>query len=369
MSSPRVAMVCSRYSPHLGGIETHVNEVAGRLAATGLDVTVLTTDLTGELPAVERDGRLTVRRYGAWPSRGDLYISPSLVKQIRGGGYDLVHVQGVNNFLPPLALATAQRSGVPTAATFHTGGHSSRVRTMVRGAQWQALRPLLRRTKGLVAVCHFEVELFARRLELEPERIRLIRNGADPLPVGDSVPEVSGSPLVCSVARLERYKGHHRLIAAMPALLDLAPHAHLAVIGRGSFEHQLHRLVARLQVEHAVTFTSFDASQRDALGALLRSSDVVALMSDYEANPVAVMEALALGRKVVVAETSGLSELASEGLATSVPPNASPGVLAGVLARVAAQRDPMVPDLPTWDDCADQLLELYDEILSSAHDG
>ena len=46
-------------------------------------------------------------------------------------------------------------------------------------------------------------------------------------------------------------------------------------------------------------------------------------MSDYEANPVAVMEALALGRKVVVADTSGLSELASEGLATAVPPNAS----------------------------------------------
>ena len=222
-------------------------------------------------------------------------------------------------------------------ATFHTGGHSSRVRTMVRGAQWQALRPLLRRAKGLVAVCHFEVEVFARRLGLEPERIRLIRNGAEPLPVGDSVPEVSGSPLVCSVARLERYKGHHRLIAAMPALLDLAPDAHLAVIGRGSFEQQLRRLVARLQVEHAVTFTSFDATQREALGALLRSSDVVALMSDYEANPVAVMEALALGRKVVVADTSGLSELASEGLATAVPPNASPGVLAGVLARVAAQ--------------------------------
>ena len=41
-------------------------------------------------------------------------------------------------------------------------------------------------------------------------------------------------------------------------------------------------------------------------------------MSDYEANPVAVMEALALGRKVVVADTSGLSELAAEGLATAV---------------------------------------------------
>ena len=356
-------MVTSQYSPHLGGVETHVNEVARRMAARGLDVTVLTTDLQGELPPVEHDGGLTVRRYPAWPSSADLYISPGLVRQVGGGGYDLVHVQGVNNFLPPLALVSAQRAGVPTVATFHTGGHSSRLRTMVRGAQWQALRPLLRRTKGLVAVCHFEVEAFARRLGLEPERIRLIRNGAEPLPVGDSVPEISGSPLVCSVARLERYKGHHRLIAAMPALLDVAPGARLAVIGRGSFEPQLRRQVARLHVDHAVAFTSFDASQRQALGTLLKSSDVVALMSDYEANPVAVMEALALGRKVVVADTSGLSELASEGLATAVAPKASPRELAEVLARVAALPDPTPPRLPTWDDCTDQLLALYEEIV------
>ena len=52
----------------------------------------------------------------------------------------------------------------------------------------------------------FEVELFARRLGLEPERIRLIRNERA-TPVGDSVPDVSASPLVCLVARLERYKG------------------------------------------------------------------------------------------------------------------------------------------------------------------
>jgi glycosyltransferase involved in cell wall biosynthesis len=161
-------------------------------------------------------------------------------------------------------------------------------------------------------------------------------------------------------------KGHQRLIKAMPDLLDLAPDARLAVVGRGSFEHELRRLAARLQVEHAVTFTSFDDTRREALGAVLQSSDVVALMSDYEANPVAVMEALALGRKVVVADTSGLSELASEGLATAVPPNVSPRALAGVIAQVAARGDPVAPDLPTWDGCADQLLGLYEEILSSA---
>jgi glycosyltransferase involved in cell wall biosynthesis len=366
MSGFRIAMVSARYPPSLGGVETHVNEVARRIAARGLDLTVLTADETGTLPEVERDGPLTVRRFRAWPRRTDLYLSPTLLKEIRRGGYDLVHVQGVHTALPPMALAAAQGSGVLTALTFHTGGHSSRVRTMVRETQWRALRPMLRRTDALIGVSQFEVDAFTRRLGLEPGAIRLIRNGAEALPVGASPPNISGSPLVCSVARLERYKGHHRLIEAMPALLDLRPDAHLAVVGRGSFEGNLHRLASRLRVEHAVTFVSFETSQREELGALLQSSQVVALLSEYEAHPVAILEALALGRKVVVADTSGLSELASEELVTAVPLNAAPRTLARVLAQVAARPDSVTPELPTWDDCANQLLRLYEELLRAA---
>ncbi len=150
----------------------------------------------------------------------------------------------------------------------------------------------------------------------------------------------------------------------MPWLLDIAPAAHLALIGHGAYEQQLRQLVGRLNLEGAVTFTAFDALSRGAMGALVQSSDVVALLSDYEANPVAVMEALALGRKVVVAATSGLTELASQGLATAVPPDSHPAALARVLARVAAEPDVAAPELPSWDESVDRLLGLYDEVLT-----
>ena len=170
---------------------------------------------------------------------------------------------------------------------------------------------------------------------------------------------------ITSVGRLERYKGHHRLIAAMPALLETAPGARLAIVGRGRYEKALRHLTIRLGVERAVLFTSFESDERAALGALIRTSDIVALMSEYEANPVALMEALALGRKVVVADTSGLTELATDGLATSVPLHASPAALARVLLSVAAAPEPDSPPLPTWDHCVDDLLCLYADTVSN----
>lgn len=362
----RVAMVASRFPPLLGGIETHVDEVARRMAGRGVEVTVLTTDVSGRLPAYEHREGLTVRRFRAGPRGTDLHASPSLVRHIGCGRYDLVHVQGLHTFLPPMALRASQRAGIPTVVTFHTGGHSSRLRAAIREPQWRALRPLLCRSDALVAVCAYEAEQFARRLRIDSGRIRLIRNGADPLPLDDHAqPVTTGAPLITSVGRLERYKGHHRLIAAMPVLLEEAPEARLAIVGRGRYERPLRRLAGRLGVDQFVEFASFESKERGALGALIRSSEIVALMSEYEANPVALMEALALGRKVVVADTSGLTELATDGLATSVPLHAPPAQLAQVLLSVAEAPRPDCPHLPDWDQCVDALLRVYDEAVSN----
>ena len=44
----RIVMVAARYLPFVGGIETHIHEVGARMAAFGHQITVLTTDPTGD---------------------------------------------------------------------------------------------------------------------------------------------------------------------------------------------------------------------------------------------------------------------------------------------------------------------------------
>src|SRR5260370_9794450 len=57
---------------------------------------------------------------------------------------------------------------------------------------------------------------------------------------------------------------------------------------------------------------------------ILSQASLVALLSGYEAHPVAVMEALALQRPVLVADTSGLRDLAEQGLVRVMSFNSFP---------------------------------------------
>jgi glycosyltransferase involved in cell wall biosynthesis len=359
-------MVTARAVPLMGGIETHVDQVARRLADRKFDVTVLTTDVTGKLqPTEERDG-VRVRRFPAWPKSKDYYVSPGLLHDLANGGFDVVHVQGVHNAVPPLALATAEHRRIPSLITFHTGGSSSPFRNAIRGIQWRVEGPVLRRATRLIAVCEFEADLFSRALGVDASKIAIVRNGSERLPQTDRAAELVGAPLILSIGRLERYKGHHRAIAAMPDVLRHQPDARLVIVGTGPYEPELRSQVAELRLAAAVSIVSYAAADRDLMGALVRSANVVVLLSEYEAHPVAVMEALAEGVDVVVAATSGLTELGRDGLVTTVALDAPASQVAGVILEAAREHRwaDGPPPLHSWDDCADELAVLYREVTA-----
>jgi glycosyltransferase involved in cell wall biosynthesis len=167
-----------------------------------------------------------------------------------------------------------------------------------------------------------------------------------------------------SIGRLERYKGHQRAIAAFPELLRRIPDARLLVLGEGPYEPQLRALVRKLALDDYVSIGRIPPQERQRLADLLSSAGLVVLLSEYEAHPVAVMEALALGRQVLVSDTSGLHELAQKGLCRAVPLNISSADLANVMAEeLQNRRDAPQISLPDWDRCADDLTRVYEGIV------
>ncbi len=359
----RVLLVAFRYLPFVGGVEFHVHLVARRLAAAGVDVTILTTDVTGSLPANEHVEGVHVRRVRAWPAKHDYYFAPGIVREITRGDWDVAHIHAYHTFVGPLAMLAARRARLPYIVTFHAGGHSSRLRNAIRPLQLSAVRPLLARADRLVALAPFELDYYPGRLRIPRERFALISNGSD-LPHPEPTPERDDS-LFASVGRLERYKGHHRVIAALPHVLDHRPDVRLWIGGDGPYEASLGRLVEELGLSKHVEIRAVPPEERERMAEELSRVKVVVSLSEFETQPIAALEALALGCRLVVADAPGLRALAERGLARMIPLDSSAEAVASVVLEELEQpaiADP--PTLPTWDDCAAKLLELYETVAA-----
>jgi glycosyltransferase involved in cell wall biosynthesis len=367
----RILMVTARFHPFTGGTEIHTREVSRRLAAAGHSVTVLTADASssGNLAQHEQMEGFTVLRVKAWPRGSDLHFAPGVYRTIVGGGWDVIHIQGYHTLVPPLAMLAALRKGIPYVVTFHGGGHSSRLRQSVRGVQRALLAPLLSHAARLIALARFEIILFGDRLGIPRDRFVMIPNGTDLPPLPRSAQPRSEGVVIASVGRLERYKGHQRILAALPVILREVPNARLWIAGAGPYESTLRKMAVQLGVSDRVDIRAIPPAEREALALELSQVALVVLLSEYETQPIAVLEGLSLGRPALVADTSGLSELAERGLARAIPLASSPEqVAAAVLAQLRAPLVPRELQLPSWDECAASLGALYATVVSGSLD-
>jgi glycosyltransferase involved in cell wall biosynthesis len=89
----------------------------------------------------------------------------------------------------------------------------------------------------------------------------------------------------------------------------------------------------------------------------------VAVLSEYESQGLAIQEALTLGRPLVVTEGTALGELERHANVRALPLQAGSDVVAAAIVELLQAAPSAPPPLPTWDDCANALLQLYEETL------
>ena len=364
--SVRVLVVAARFFPDVGGTETHIYEITRRLAMRDdLHLTILTTDRSGTRPVIEDAEGFTILRCRSYPRHRDYYFAPGIYKHVLSGSYDIVHCQGIHTAVPVLAMMAARRARTPYVVTLHTGGHSSLFRHRLRNLQWRALGTLLRGAVAIVAVSRFELRMFQKACSLDASRFRIIQNGGD-LPANAVRSEVIPGRIV-SCGRLERYKGHHRVIEALPIVQRSIPNATLHILGAGPYEGELRSLIIARGLEKSVTIEYIAPDDRERMAGSLGGAATVAALSEYEAHPVAVIEALSLGFPTVGLDTAGISDLVQDGLVRGVPKDASPATIAQILiAALESQQVSGPVKLPTWDTAAADLAHVYMDAVGAA---
>jgi glycosyltransferase involved in cell wall biosynthesis len=158
--------------------------------------------------------------------------------------------------------------------------------------------------------------------------------------------------LVGIVARLQRWKGVHVLVEALPQAIRRHPDLHCVIVGgvhelEPGYETSLTRMVADLGLEGRVIF----AGRQREVPLWLQAMDVVVHASADEPFGLTIVEAMALGKPVVAAASGGPLEIIRDsidgllvphgdasGLASAVIRLVEDDELAGRLGKAAQQR-------------------------------
>jgi glycosyltransferase involved in cell wall biosynthesis len=106
------------------------------------------------------------------------------------------------------------------------------------------------------------------------------------------------------------------------------PNAHLVLVGEGDLREKLEEQAKNLGLARQVHFLGVRADIPDVLGAM----DVFVLSSDWEGNPLSVMEAMASGLPVVSTAAGGVPNLFENGKEGFIVP---PGDVAGLTMSMA----------------------------------
>jgi glycosyltransferase involved in cell wall biosynthesis len=120
---------------------------------------------------------------------------------------------------------------------------------------------------------------------------------------------------VC-VAGLRPQKNHALLVEAFRRGPASDPRAHLLFAGAGTLKPKLERQIGALGLQERVHLLG----QRSDVPETLNAADVFVLGSDYEGNPLAVLEAMAAGKPVISTAVGGVPELVEGGCGLLVPP-------------------------------------------------
>jgi glycosyltransferase involved in cell wall biosynthesis len=348
-------------------------EVVTRLARRGHEVHVASPriDVTGEVPRTLRLHELSP--LGGVPLVGRLGYMVAVRRLYetlrRDGPIDVVHQ--LNPVFTGISLAF-EGTHVPVVLGSFVGdwpGSEGRratriVKRTIASLQQRSARALLVTTPA--------ARSRIVRCVRDGEKIRTLPHGIDPWQYAASLPSAA-EPTIIFLGGLERRKGIYTLLDAFVEVARALPESRLLVAGFGTEWVRARNAAAALPCSDRITFLG--GVRREDVAGLMERARVFCLPSFGEPFGMALLEAMACGKPVVVTAAGGAAHIVDERGGRKVPPG-NPAALAAALVEILAEPEladrmgrhnrRVVEEVYGWDNVISQLEEIYRSLLRTA---
>ena len=182
-------------------------------------------------------------------------------------------------------------------------------------------RSALKETKLVTSVSRFTKHKLLSWAKLPPHRVRVLPNTVAPSYFPREkrrdlveIYALEGKRVILTVGRLsssEHYKGHDRIIRALPEVIAQVPDAIYLIAGTGDDRQRLEQLAAERGLVGSVVFTGHVPD--DQLPDYYALADVFAMPSNGEGFGIVFLEAAACGLPVIAGNADGSVDALAEG--------------------------------------------------------
>lgn len=385
----KVAMISDWFFPRLGGVETVVYEISSEMAKRkGIEVEVITGNYPNTFSfqeKVEKMDGFRVRRLSGviFPDFLDnVYLHPELPFKLKAlfkeEDYDVIHAHPLFTPLSALSVSVAQDMHPPRKCVVRS---NNTVREEIEGSISRAFYKFMTLSSNpdRVLVPTQRSARFEEENGVNPENIEVVSLGANvekfnPEKYSEELREelgIGSDVFMLFVGRLFDRKGLKCLLKAMGSCPQEA-NLKLVVLGEGPLKGELVEMSETLEIDDSVEFVGKKPDSE--LQKFYASCDfVVAPSKRGEAFGLVIPEAMSSGKPVVAGDIGAYSEVFVEGTGYLVPPKDIQALRDKILklARDESLREKMgkkaretAVEEYSWKNTVDNLLEVYDEILS-----
>jgi glycosyltransferase involved in cell wall biosynthesis len=310
----KIVLISSEFPPGPGGIGQHAYSLAKSLNSSDFEIIVLSpADYASEDEVIQFD-KSQLFRIVRFNRSGPISTYTNRIRQIYSclRKYEIKHVILTGKF--PLWVGLLLKLSKPYTKTI----------AILHGSEVNLQNWLLRKfthiainkADQIVAVSSFTKSILPLYISSKRE-IHVIPNGIDVQDAGEVIIEdeikLIGSPCLLTIGHVTPRKGQHRVIKALPGLVEKYPGIHYHMIGTPNTKKEVEQLAFNLGVGQHITFHN-RVKRHEDLEKYYNACDIFMLLSenqsdgDVEGFGIVALEANLSGKPVVGAINCGIED-------------------------------------------------------------
>jgi glycosyltransferase involved in cell wall biosynthesis len=380
----KIAYIVASMSPEWGGPPRAIQGLTEALSQKGVNVSIFTSAKKGEEDYFIRPKGVEMKISKAtflskiWKIHS-LNFKTIFSREILD--FDIVHIHEIWHYSHFIAYRLAKKTKKPFIITIHGSLDSWCLK-------WKFFRKkifanliqkrILKNANVLHALTQKEAEDI--RKFINNDRIKIIPNGIDPkefqnLPdrseIEKKYPEIINKKVILFLGRIHPKKGLNILAEAFGEISKNKKDLCLFIAGPddNGYKNKIKSILAKKGVLNKVIFSG-SLIGKDKLAALSRA-DIFVLPSYSEGFSITVLEAMASALPVIITEQCNFPEIAEKEAGIVIKSNTNELIMAinkllenHLFANKLAQNgQKLLLEKFTWDKIADQMMDLYKNIL------